>query len=101
MMHSRLAFVDVETTGLGHGEHRIAEIGVVTLDGERVDEWEALLDPGRRVESPPHEFGGERGYFCADRATELPRFRDIAAELAARLEGRLLIAHNARFDYAF
>src|SRR4249919_2511492 len=32
---------------------------------------------------------------------DAPRFRDIAADLARRLEGRLLIAHNARFDYAF
>jgi DNA polymerase-3 subunit epsilon len=101
MTRERLAFVDVETTGLGHGLHRIAEIGVVTVDCDRIWEWEALLHPGRRVESPPHEFGGEPGYFVADRATGLPSFRDIATDLATRLDGRLLIAHNARFDYAF
>ncbi|MEO7761487.1 MAG: exonuclease domain-containing protein [Casimicrobiaceae bacterium] len=106
MHYPRLAFVDLETTGLGANDQRIAEIGVVTVDADGVgddgiDEWETLLDPGRRVAAPALEFGGERGYFCADRASELPQFRDIAAKLAARLEGRLLIAHNARFDYAF
>ncbi len=30
-----------------------------------------------------------------------PRFEEIGAELLERLEGRLLVAHNARFDYAF
>ena len=32
---------------------------------------------------------------------DAPSFSDIAAELAQRLSGRLLIAHNARFDHAF
>src|SRR3989475_7447494 len=30
-----------------------------------------------------------------------PRFAALAAELCERLDGRLLIAHNARFDYGF
>src|SRR3989475_10987613 len=30
-----------------------------------------------------------------------PRFAALAAELYERLDGRLLIAHNARFDYGF
>src|SRR5262249_12074619 len=30
-----------------------------------------------------------------------PTFAEIAAELQRRLDGRLLIAHNARFDYHF
>lgn len=99
---SRLAFVDVETTGLGADHHRIAEIGVVTVDhGHVTGAWDALLDPGRRIADLPHEFGGEPPHFCADRASELPRFRDIARDLAARLDGRLLVAHNARFDRAY
>jgi DNA polymerase-3 subunit epsilon len=30
-----------------------------------------------------------------------PAFEDVAAEVLARLAGRLFIAHNARFDYGF
>ena len=92
-----LAFVDVETTGLSPSCDRIAEIGVVTVDGDRVERWSTLLrTPDRRrpldsvVDAPtavPH--------------AEFPAFAAIAADLARRLHGRLFVAHNARFDYAF
>ena len=101
-LNPRIAFVDVETTGLGADHHRIAEIGVVSVDHGVVGEaWDALLDPGRRIADLPHEFGVEPPYFCADRSSELPQFRDIARDLAARLDGCLLVAHNARFDHAY
>ena len=92
----RLAFVDVETTGLSPTENRVAEIGVVTVDNDgRVERWTTLLRTSSRGEfsaplgSSPH---GTR---------DAPCFSDIAADLAGRLEGRLFVAHNARFDYAF
>ena len=96
-----LAFVDIETTGLGADHQRIADIGVVVDDAGAITEWGTPLDPGRRIADLPHEIGGERPYFCNDRAGDVPRFGDIAADLARRLDGRLLVAHNARFDYAF
>lgn len=99
--HPRLAFVDIETTGLGHARHRIAEIGVVTVDETGVvDEWTTLLDPGRRVMSD-EEFGGEARFTSQSSRIGLPQFADIAHELAERLRDRLFVAHNARFDYAF
>ena len=87
-----LAFVDVETTGLSPSENRIAEVGVVTVDGARARPWTALLAPSssREVDS------SGTGAGC-----RLPAFREIAPGLAQRLEGRLLVAHNARFDFAF
>ena len=92
----RLAFVDVETTGLSPTENRVAEIGVVTVDDDgRVERWTTLLRTSSRGElsaplgSSPH---GTR---------DAPWFSDIAADLERRLEGRLFVAHNARFDYAF
>jgi DNA polymerase-3 subunit epsilon len=94
---SALAFVDVETTGLSPSQDRIAEIGVVTVDGLRVERWGTLLrTPGRRreldsaVESRP-----------PDLHDDAPTFSEIAPGLARRLAGRLFIAHNARFDHAF
>ena len=90
---TRLAFVDVETTGLSPSENRIAEIGVVTVDDGRVERWATLLQSSSRRElsdsTDPHS------------SHDAPRFRDIAADLARRLEGRLFVAHNARFDYSF
>ena len=46
---TRLAFVDVETTGLSPTEDRIAEIGVVTVDDGRIERWATLLQPSSRV----------------------------------------------------
>lgn len=46
---SRLAFVDVETTGFSCARDRITEIGVVTLDADgRLQEWGTLLNPRRQ-----------------------------------------------------
>src|SRR4029453_14518464 len=90
-----LAFVDVETTGLSPTENRIAEIGVVTVDDGRVERWTKLLRTSSHgggtapLGSSPH---GPRAAHCLS---------NIAADLARRLEGRLFVAHNARFDYAF
>ena len=36
-----------------------------------------------------------------DRVADAPPFASVAAETLRRLEGRLFIAHNARFDYGF
>ena len=88
----RLAFVDVETTGLSPSSNRIAEIGVVTVDEDRVERWTTLVKtPSRR----------DLGSRAATPSADPPSFGDIAPGLAQRLAGRLLIAHNARFDHAF
>ena len=90
-----LAFVDVETTGFSPAANRITEIGVVTVDDDRVDRWTALIKASSRCEA-----ASRVGFEAACRA-DARSFGDIAPELAQRLAGRLLVAHNARFDHAF
>jgi DNA polymerase III subunit epsilon len=90
-----IAFVDVETTGLSPSENRIAEIGVITVDGDRIERWTTLIKTSSRREVASSIVSEPSGPRYA------PRFGDVAAELARRLSGRLLIAHNARFDHAF
>lgn len=85
----RLAFVDVETNGLSPALDRILEIGVVIVDGNRVEHWTTPLTGGASPRTRTPEWQGA------------PRFADIAPDLARRLAGRLLVAHNARFDYTF
>jgi DNA polymerase-3 subunit epsilon len=85
----RLAFVDVETNGLSPALDRILEIGVVTVDGTRVERWTTPLR------------GGASPRLQAEEWQDAPRFADIAASLAERLAGHLVVAHNARFDYTF
>ena len=95
---SRLAFVDVETTGFSPARDRITEIGIVTLDADgRSSEWEGLLNP-RQPGWEESRFAAELG---RDALQDAPCFRDIAQELQDRLGGRSVIAHNARFDFSF
>lgn len=92
------AVVDVETTGLFPGRNdRVIEIGVVLADrdGRRVDEWSTLVNPARDL-GPQHIHGIQS---CDVR--QAPSFADIAGDLAARLAGRVVVAHNLNFDVRF
>lgn len=97
MLPDRLAFIDLETTGANPVHDRITEIGVVEVDGGEVRTWQTLVNPGRPIPEFIQQLTGIRNDMVAD----APTFAEVAAELAARLQGRLFIAHNARFDYGF
>lgn len=94
----KLVFLDLETTGGNASRHRIIEIGllVVLPDSEPVS-WQRLVDPGCSL--PPFI----RSYTGIDEAllAGAPRFDALADELLALLDGAVLVAHNARFDYGF
>ncbi|MFS8099296.1 hypothetical protein LFM09_19395 [Lentzea alba] len=97
-MSNGYAVVDVETTGLSPGHHhRVIEVAVVHVDeaGRRTDEWCTLVNPGRDL-GAQHVHG-----ISASDARRAPRFAGIAGELAARLSGRVLVAHNLSFDLRF
>jgi DNA polymerase-3 subunit epsilon len=93
----RLAFIDLETTGGNPVIDRITEIGVVEVDGDRVSSWSTLVNPERPIPEFIQQLTGIRNEMVAD----APTFAEVAEELAGRLQGRLFIAHNARFDYGF
>ncbi len=93
-----LAFLDVETTGADPREDRITELGVVLVDdGVEIEEWTTLVNPGREI---PHGIQTLTG-ITGEMTARAPGFSEVSLDLAARLEDRLLVAHNARFDYAF
>jgi DNA polymerase-3 subunit epsilon len=93
-----LAFVDLETTGATATNDRITEIGIVEVDADgSVREWQQLLNPGTRIPPFIEQLTGISNEMVAD----APPFETVAAEVMKRLEGRLFIAHNARFDYGF
>ncbi|MDA8258802.1 MAG: exonuclease domain-containing protein [Betaproteobacteria bacterium] len=92
-----LAFVDLETTGATTTADRITEIGIVEVDEHGVREWSSLVNPGTPISAFIERLTGISNAMVAD----APSFEDLAAEVRARLEGRLFIAHNARFDYGF
>lgn len=91
------AVVDIETTGLRPGRDRIVEVAVVSVaeDGEVLNEWCTLIDPGGPVR-------GSRVHGIFSRhIKDAPTFGEVAGDLVERLGDAVFVAHNARFDSAF
>lgn len=91
--------VDVETTGgQPWGVDRVTEVAAVHVDGATTSlAFHSLINPGRPI---PWQITRLTGIDDA-MVRGAPRFCDIAGELAAHLEGRVFVAHNARFDFGF
>ncbi|MFD8627133.1 TerD family protein [Streptomyces hygroscopicus] len=91
------ALVDVETSGLIARRDRVLSVAVVTLgpDGEPTGEFSTLLNPG--CDPGPVEVHG----LTAERLRGAPGFDQVAGRIGAMLQGRVLVAHNAQFDYDF
>ncbi|QXJ26729.1 DEDDh family exonuclease [Actinomadura graeca] len=91
------ALVDVETSGFRPSEHRVLSIALLTIDanGQVTGQFSSLLNPGCDP-GPVHIHG-----LTMERLAGAPRFEQIAPEVAALLQGRVMVAHNARFDYDF
>ncbi|MET9581113.1 DEDDh family exonuclease [Streptomyces massasporeus] len=91
------AVVDVETSGLVARRDRVLSLAVVILgpDGEQTDQFSTLLDPGCDP-GPVHVHG-----LTAERLRGAPVFDQVAPRIAAMLRDRVLVAHNAQFDYDF
>ena len=90
----RLVVIDCETTGLGQND-RIVEIAAITLNPltwELTDEYDTLINPERDV-GPVGIHG-----ITASMVEAAPTFSEVAAALARRLHGSILIAHNLPFD---
>mgnify|MGYP006292772023 CR=1 FL=1 len=94
----RLAFVDIETTGTRPTRDRITEIAVIPVDRGVVGEpFDRLVDPGVAIPPTITRLTG----ISDDMVEGAPVFARLAEELRDALEGRLLVAHNARFDAGF
>jgi DNA polymerase-3 subunit epsilon len=92
------AVIEVSTTGLSPAKgDRIVEIAIVRVDarGRIEDEYATLVDPGRDV-GPVFVHG-----ISNTEVLDAPAFADIAGELLARMDGAVVVAHNATFVEAF
>ncbi|MFI5497724.1 DEDDh family exonuclease [Nocardia asteroides] len=89
--------VDVETSGLQPQRHRVLSVAALTLDstGQVSHEFHTLLDPGCDP-GPVHIHG-----LTAEILRGAPRFAQVREQLSALLTGRVLVAHNAVFDFGF
>jgi DNA polymerase III subunit epsilon len=94
----RIACVDLETTGGHAARDRVIEAGIVVMeDGAVVEEYSTLVNPGTRIPYAIQQFTGITEAMVAD----APPFEAVADDIASRIDGRLFVAHNARFDYGF
>ncbi|WP_306326199.1 TerD family protein [Streptomyces venezuelae] len=91
------ALVDVETSGLIARRDRILSIAVLTFgpDGAQTGEYSTLLNPGCDP-GPVHIHG-----LTAERLNGAPAFEQVAGRIGALLQDRVMVAHNAQFDYDF
>ena len=89
--------VDVETSGFDPAAARVLSVAALTITAGGAIEHSmyTLLNPG--VDPGPTNIHGLTPAMLAGQ----PCYADIAEHLAPLLCGRILVAHNAAFDYAF
>ncbi len=99
MLASSIVVLDFETTGLSPDQgDRAIEIGAVKLEsGIEVDKFQALMNPGRRINSFIENYTGITNRMLAP----APSCAKVMAEFADFIGDSNLLAHNASFDSRF
>ncbi len=104
MLDQKLAFIDIETTGLDRDEHEIIELAVLVTqikDGklEVIDELDLKIQP-KNIEKAEPQALRINGYNEADWlfAVSLEEAMKIFAQ---KTDNAVFVAHNITFDYGF
>jgi DNA polymerase-3 subunit epsilon len=98
LLDAPLAIVDLETTGAHPVHDRVTEVAVIEVDaGEVTGEWSTLVNPECAIPGAIQALTG----ITNDMVSGAPTFGRLAPDLHERLAGRVIVAHNARFDYGF
>lgn len=93
------AVIDVETTGFSPGKgDRVIELAIARVDrnGRVEDEYATLLNPEGRDTGAVFVHGISNDAVC-----NAPLFSDVIGDVLARLEGTVIVAHNAVFEERF
>jgi DNA polymerase III subunit epsilon len=92
------AIIDIETTGGSSRIEKITEIAIYLHDGHEITgEFTSLVNPERNI---PYFITNLTG-ITNEMVEDAPRFFEIAKTIVELTEGRIFVAHNARFDYSF
>ena len=87
--------VDTETNGKGGDACELTEIGAVLVGGGELHErWETLVGVRAPLSRGIQRFTG----ITQSMVDEAPPPEQVLPALAEQLEGRILVAHSARFD---
>jgi DNA polymerase III subunit epsilon len=89
--------VDVETNGYAADACELTEVGTVLIGGGELHEsWESLIRVERPLSRGIQRFTG----ITQAMVDSAPAAEEVLPGIAELLEGRVLVAHNARFDRA-
>ena len=95
---SKLAYVDLETTGARPTSDRITEIAIVrTLEGVEVDRWSSFVYPDMPIPQMIQQLTG----ISTDMVANAPSFDELLPTILDKLDDYVVVAHNARFDVGF
>ena len=90
--------LDIETTGNHAHYHSITEVAIINYDGEKItDEFSTLIQPEHSIPNFISHFTGITNEMVA----QAPRWEEVMDIIDEFTRGRILIAHNAHFDYSF
>ncbi|GAK78047.1 hypothetical protein JCM19296_3656 [Nonlabens ulvanivorans] len=90
------AIVDVETTGGKFNEEGITEIAIYKFDGhEIVDQFASLVNPEKEIQPFVVKLTGINNKMLV----RAPKFYEVAKRVIEIMDGAVLVAHNANFDY--
>jgi DNA polymerase-3 subunit epsilon len=90
--------IDVETTGLAPGRHRLIEVAGVIVHGAQIGaHFRAVINPGRRIPQFITKFTG----ISEAMVRRAPPASDVLPRFGAFLGARPLVGHNVGFDLGF
>ena len=98
MFDKSLALVDVETTGMSARFHRVIEIAIIRIEGNKiVDTFTTYINPQAPIPSFITHLTG-----ISNKDTDgAPIFGEVKNKIRKFLKGATFVAHNAWFDYSF
>ena len=98
MLPSKIAFVDIETTGGRAERDRVIEIGIVRVEDNKItNTYQSLINPDRYVPAEIELLTGIKSSMLE----KAPSFKDISETILESLSDCVFVAHNVRFDYSF
>jgi DNA polymerase-3 subunit epsilon len=98
MLPSKLAFVDLETTGTSLARDRVIDIGILRVeDNKLVQTYNSLINPQTYVS----EFITQMTGITSQLLETAPSFYEIKDDILELLKDCVFVAHNVRFDYGF
>jgi DNA polymerase-3 subunit epsilon len=90
--------LDIKTTGCRPLYDRIIEIGLQHIKNNQIlQTWHTLINP--EISIPV--FIQHLTEITNEKVSAAPLYTEIADDLYQILQGKILVAHNARFDYSF